>query len=1018
MFDTALKKKRIVGLLLLIVLLSLFLWFNRIPKLDVVEADLVGATAPAVKCFQGFCVDNAPNSTLFSRWWDFSLSYLKLVALGMVFAFLIAGLTEVFLFPSAKHGSWSHRGLKGSFRGLLVGSAMNLCSACIVPISNAFRRRGAGIETTLAITQGSSTLNLPALLMVALVFTPMLAGTRVGVSLVGALLLGPLVARLVGQRKQPLLESLPVAGPLDPGPTSWGEVLTVGFRDWLKASLGYLLRLGPIMVLAGFASGLAIQWLSPSTVSTYLGDNALGVAIAATVGLLINVPLLFEIPLVAALLLVGMGTAPAATLLFAAAAGGPITFWGLARVMPKKAVVTFAAATWGLGLIAGLSILAIGPLVGGNGPNLRASVAISPAEGATSESLAETGSELSGMLPHDGLTIINIEPAVGTTLGGTMVIITGTGLLEVTKVTIGGVETDIAESLGLTALAIMTPAHEPGEVDVEVSGPDGDTSTMAGGFSYQKAFFSDVGKQAGVDFTHYRDFWDIIPLGAGVIIFDYNNDGNQDIYVSSTQDVANLAAETDGHNALYRNNGDGTFTDIAEQAGVSDLSGKGNGGCAADYENDGDQDLFVANWGSSKLFNNGGDGTFTDVTADAGLGDPDATYRSMGCAWGDYDRDGFLDLIVVRHIDESNPDAFNKRIFFFDVRLLALYHNNGDGTFSDMTHLLGATQRPTHEKGNYGNVWGAGFQPSWVDFDNDGDPDLYVVNDFGEDIQPNVLWRNDGLGPDGAWRFVDISAQSGADAAMFGMGLAVADYNTDGYLDVFITNMGDNVLLTSNRDGLTFSNTAAEAGVDVGLFRQRQRVSWGTVFFDYDNDGYEDLYIASGFLDTDSHTNRMDQPNLLFHNNNGDGTFADVSSISGADDWEIGRGVAYADFNGDGCLDLYLVNLGRSANVGQRAKLFQNSCEWMNAWLIIKTVGTVSNRDGIGARVKVVAGGRTQIREVAAGGSNKSQNMLPVHFGLGNADRVDTVEILWPSGTVQTLTNVAANQRLTITEHP
>ena len=367
MFDTTLKKKRAAGLVLLAVLLTLFLWFNRIPKLDTVEQDLVNATAPLgeAQCFQGLCIDGNPESTLLSRWWEFSLTYLELVALGMTFAFLVAGLAHVFLLPQEGGTVWSQRGIKGSLRGLMVGPVMNLCSACIVPVSIAFRRRGAGIETTVAIVQGSSTTNLPAMIMAAMVFAPLLAGSRVGISVIGALLLGPLVAFLSRQRDpEPEASAIPVDTQEPQSNLPWREVIAQGLRDWAFASAGYLVRLGPIMVLAGFASGLVIQWVSPDAVQRFLGNDFQGIAIAATLGLLINVPLMFEIPLVAALLMVGMGTAPAATLLFAAAAGGPITFWGLARVLRRRTVFVFAGATWALGVAAGLAILGIGLVTG------------------------------------------------------------------------------------------------------------------------------------------------------------------------------------------------------------------------------------------------------------------------------------------------------------------------------------------------------------------------------------------------------------------------------------------------------------------------------------------------------------------------------------------------------------------------------------------------------------------------------------------------------------------------------
>ena len=1257
MFDTALKKKRVIGIVLLAVILSLFLAFNRIPKLDTVEADLAGVNAPRAECFQGFCINREPEAGFFQRWWDFSTSYLKLVTVGMIFAFLAAGITEVFLFPSSGGSGITGGGVKGVLRGFAVGSSMNLCSACIVPIASAFRRRGAPVETAIAITQGSSTLNLPALVMAALVFTPMLASTRIAVSVAGVLLLGPLVALLL--RRQLSFSDAFRFGRADgppPEPATWRETIVAGLKDWTKASLNYLWRLGPAMILAGIAGGLVIQWVTPDTVAAYLGDNVSGIAVAATLGILINVPLLFEIPLVVVLMLVGMGTAPAAALLFGAAAAGPFTFWGLARVMPKKAVAAFAAGTWSLSMVGGVGLLFIGPffldtsdsrivfssdrdgdfeiysmlpdgsdrkrltnnsgyddmpawspdgkkiafvsdrhgnpeiyvmnadgsrvrrLTQDNGPdnalpawspdssriayssgrdgnreiyvmdadgsnrvNLTndpgydSSPAWSPdgrrilfntrrdgnleiyvmdADGsnqvrltrnATSDefptwspdgsriafSSSRTGPRAVYVMDADGsnpvqLTgdnfrdywpswspdgaritftsdrygapeimamnadgshqvnlshgpgadsaaawgpgdlppadtpgprISSLDPLAAATSGGSLVTVTGSGLEAGSRVTIGRVAATAVEFLDSHTLTVATPPRPAGVVDVVITNPDGRSGTLPGGFTYRQPLFTEVAQEAGVAFQHFRDPVDRIPLGAGVVVFDFNNDGRQDIYVASKPSWDESPDRIDGANALYRNDGNGAFTDVAAEAGVAELMGLSNGGCAADYDNDGDQDLYVTNWGSSKLFRNNGSGQFLDVTAHAGLGDPDASHRSMGCAWGDYDRDGHLDFVVVRHMEESDMEAFDLRLFYLAVRPLGLFHNNGDGTFTEVSHLLGDGSAPQKIPGEYGNLWGAGFQPGWVDFDNDGDADLYVVNDFGHDVQPNVLWRNDGPGESGVWQFEDISRDSRTDVPMFGMGLAVGDYDLDGHFDLYVTNIEDNVLLRNNGDGLTFTESAAAAGAGMGAFQRRQRVSWGAVFFDYDNDGWEDLYVASGHLDSDRFTNHRHQPNLLLRNT-GLGTFEDVSSISGADDRGVGRGVAYGDFNNDGCLDLYVANLGLAGDDAQSARLFRNSCAGDSNWLRVHTVGTTSNRDGIGARVTLVADGRTQIREITAGSSNKSQSMLPAHFGLGRAAMADSVQIRWPSGIIQTLHDVPANQRLTVVEAP
>ena len=313
---------------------------------------------------------------------------------------------------------------------------------------------------------------------------------------------------------------------------------------------------------------------------------------------------------------------------------------------------------------------------------------------------------------------------------------------------------------------------------------------------------------------------------------------------------------------------------------------------------------------------------------------------------------------------------------------------------------------------------GAGFQPAFVDYDNDGDLDIYVVNDFGDEITPNVLWRNDGRAASGAaWVFTDVSTASGTDVAINGMGVALGDYDLDGFTDFYITNIDDAVLLRNNGDG-TFSERTRDAGVGRGRIGvpEGYSVGWGTAFFDYDNDGDQDLYLAAGYLDTDPDTNPVQQPNALFRND-GDGTFTDLPPwSSGANDPGFGRGAAYGDFDGDGCLDLYVVNIGEFEGRPGVAKLFRNNCASGNNWLMVRAVGTLSNRDGIGATIAVTATGSTQRRTVTAGSSQMSQHMLAAHFGLGAAAHVDTLTVRWPSGRFRTLTNLAANQVLVVTE--
>ena len=516
--------------------------------------------------------------------------------------------------------------------------------------------------------------------------------------------------------------------------------------------------------------------------------------------------------------------------------------------------------------------------------------------------------------------------------------------------------------------------------------------------------YSDVTETAGLVFRHHEDLTEMQPVGGGVLVLDYNGDGLDDAYLTDSL----------GPNALFRNNGDGTFTDVAARAGVADPEGHSNGGCAADYDNDGDQDLYVTNHGPSRLFRNEGGGAFTEVSTSSGVADSDPSLKSTGCAWGDYDRDGLLDLVVVRHFRELTSRTLVEGAFHEEVRSLALYRNAGDGVLTDETELLGHTLPPSRSRYGdpLGNLWGAGFQPGWLDYDDDGDPDLYVANDWGTFTNPNVLWRNDGPADDGSWLFVDVSDESGAGVAIEAMSVTVGDYNLDGRFDMFVTNVGASVLLRG--DGESFENVSAEAGTEVAMIGVEKRVTWGSAFLDYDNDGLEDLYIVSGFLKPT--INPQDAPSYMKrqHNkllrNRGDATFEDVSADSGADDPGVGRGLSYLDMDEDGCLDLLVGNLGGSA------KLFRNTCHTGNNWLVVSLVGTHSNRDGIGARISLEAAGRTQMREVSGGRSFMGQHMRPAHFGLGSAARVDRLTVRWPSGIVQTLVDVPVRGHITVTE--
>jgi len=360
--SSGLAKKRLAGIIIFAIILTLFFVFNRFPKLDIVEGDLESITGPVIECFQGFCIESDPDTSFVSRWVDFSVTYLRLVTIGMTFAFLVASLVESFLLPPGSR-PWSGGGLLGrTLKGALLGPLLNLCSACIVPVSTSVNKRGAGIEGTIALVQGSSTMSVPALLMASLVFAPLLGVSRIVISILSTLLIGPAVYLIdrIGKSNTNKADEEPDTNFITVTDSqSWKDALTEAFRDWAKTSCVYLIKLGPIMAIAGFGSGLVIQWISPEVIDIYFGNHVTGVIIASTLGILINVPLMFEIPLVALLLLLGMEVAPAAALLFTAAAGGPVTFWGLSRILGRRALLSFVSITWIFGFIGGLLVLLV-----------------------------------------------------------------------------------------------------------------------------------------------------------------------------------------------------------------------------------------------------------------------------------------------------------------------------------------------------------------------------------------------------------------------------------------------------------------------------------------------------------------------------------------------------------------------------------------------------------------------------------------------------------------------------------
>ncbi len=532
--------------------------------------------------------------------------------------------------------------------------------------------------------------------------------------------------------------------------------------------------------------------------------------------------------------------------------------------------------------------------------------------------------------------------------------------------------------------------------------------------------FVNVAKQAGLTAktifgAERKNKFLLETTGCGVAFIDYDNDGWLDIFfVNGTRFETTYPKGQEPVSRLYKNNRDGTFTDVTVKAGVARL-GWGQGVCAGDYNNDGHEDLFVTYWGDCALWRNNGDGTFSDVAAKAGVTTRTTTGLTRwntGCAFVDYDRDGHLDLYVANYIDfdpktaplpESGPCLYKGLTVACGPPGLQggkdiLFHNNGNGTFTDVSEKAGILRK----QGTYGLGVLVG------DFDNDGWPDIYVA----DDSSPSALWQNNHDGT-----FADIGVEAGVafgpdGKTQAGMGVSAADVYGDGKLAIFKTNFaGDTSTLYRNQGKGTFEDMTFQAG----LGRNTRFLGWGASFLDFNNDGWPDILTCNGHVYPEVSETALEsgyRERKVLYRNLGNGKFEDVSQDAGPGILEPApaRGCAIGDFDNDGDLDV-VVNC-----VNDVPQLLRCDSTLKNNWLKVRTVGTKSNRSGIGARVICKPQGEhEQSDEVRSGGSYISQSDLRVHFGLGKAVTAD-IEVRWPSGQVDKLSAVKANQVVTVTE--
>ncbi|MBL4704993.1 MAG: VCBS repeat-containing protein [Flavobacteriales bacterium] len=498
--------------------------------------------------------------------------------------------------------------------------------------------------------------------------------------------------------------------------------------------------------------------------------------------------------------------------------------------------------------------------------------------------------------------------------------------------------------------------------------------------------FTESSSALGINHSHLSNS----TMGGGVAVLDYNNDGWEDLFLTG-------GLRDDG---LYKNNGNGTFS-LATGLGDFNLDNlESVGVITGDIDNDGYPEIFITTmWYQPNIFlYNNGDGTFTDISISSNVVSATDSNFSTSAAFGDINNDGYIDLYIGNYVYIASllEDSLGVP-YGYDHTCSAnsLFLNNGNLTFSEISNAAGVGDA------------GCALAITLTDFDNDNDVDILLANDFGSWVLPSALFENDYATSS---LFNDISVSSGTDFQMYGMGIAIADYDHDMDLDYYITNIGNQILMC-NMGNSTFEDTANYANVRNEYLDTVLTTGWGTAFFDINNDTYQDLFVAHGFIQLAGFFFNAEADPDKAYLNNGDGTFSDITDSVSMGDTAQNRGLAYSDFNQDGLVDLIICPATNDTTSPDHVDLYQNISIITNNYAQVKLVGTVSNRDAFGSHIQIYVNGDSWVEEITGGSSHMSQNSSIAHFGLGSATIIDSLIITWPSGITEKKLNVAANQR-------